>query len=306
MTNQNEKPPTNHKQQQHIDRKRKNVNNNDNAKSIRINPKHEDMLDLCLWSPNHSANPSSFSSPPTTPTPSQWQLSLSPLSSQPSAHPPPQQPNPNPSPPSSPQERAGEGDGEGSIDNDNDNDDNNNNKDAVDNDNDNNDAIDNNSETIVPPYEWATDRPAIVHTLDHLLSNRIEKIKGEVKCKRCECEYEMELDLRDNFSQLEEFIWENKDEMYERAPEVWTNPTLPRCRYCHQDNSAKPVISRSQKAINWLFLLLGQLLGCCTLVQLRYFCKHTKNHRTGAKDRLLYLAYLTLCKQLRPTAPFHR
>nr|GMD05871.1 hypothetical protein Iba_chr06bCG10610 [Ipomoea batatas] len=113
MTNQNEKPPTNHKQQQHIDRKRKNVNNNDNAKSIRINPKHEDMLDLCLWSPNHSATPSSFSSPPTTPTPSQWQLSLSPLSSQPSAHPPPQQPNPNPSPPSSPLEWAGEGEDQG-------------------------------------------------------------------------------------------------------------------------------------------------------------------------------------------------
>nr|GLL29547.1 zinc finger BED domain-containing protein RICESLEEPER 2-like [Ipomoea trifida] len=114
MTNQNEKPPTNHKQQQHIDRKRKNINNNDNAKSIRINPKHEDMLDLCLWSPNHSPTPPSFSSPPTTLTPSQWQLSLSPLSSQPSAHPPlPQQPNPNPSPPSSPLERAGEREDQG-------------------------------------------------------------------------------------------------------------------------------------------------------------------------------------------------
>ncbi|KAL1809528.1 hypothetical protein ACET3Z_026518 [Daucus carota] len=29
-----------------------------------------------------------------------------------------------------------------------------------------------------------------------------------------------------------------------------------------------------------------QMLGCCTVEQLKYFCKHTKNHRTGAKDRV--------------------
>ncbi|XP_031131835.1 formin-like protein 20 [Ipomoea triloba] len=312
MADQNEKPPTN-QQQQHIDRKRKDVatssnNNDDNNKATRINPEHEDMLDLSLWSPNHSATPpSSSSSPPdqlphsiTTPSPSQWQLSLSPLSSSPEepsepsgAHPPPPPPPPppsahppNPSPSSSPPEGAGERERDGSSEGENDND----------NDSD--------SETIVPPYAWATDRPAIVHTLDHLLSNlQIEKIKGGVKCKRCECEYEMDFDLRDKFSQLEVLIWENKDGMYERAPEVWKTPILPKCRYCHQENSAKPVISRSKKAINWLFLLLGQLLGCCTLDQLKYFCQHTKNHRTGAKDRLLYLVYLTLCKQLRPNDP---
>jgi hypothetical protein len=48
------------------------------------------------------------------------------------------------------------------------------------------------------------------------------------------------------------------------------------------------------------------MLGCCTLDQLKYFCKHTKNHRTGAKDRVLFLAYLGLCKQLDPNGPFDR
>ncbi|WOH09609.1 hypothetical protein DCAR_0729067 [Daucus carota subsp. sativus] len=49
-----------------------------------------------------------------------------------------------------------------------------------------------------------------------------------------------------------------------------------------------------------------QMLGCCTVEQLKYFCKHTKNHRTGAKDRVLYLTYLAICKQLDPKGPFHR
>ncbi|KAL4352204.1 hypothetical protein GQ457_06G007910 [Hibiscus cannabinus] len=52
-------------------------------------------------------------------------------------------------------------------------------------------------------------------------------------------------------------------------------------------------------------VLLGKMLGCCKLSELKYFCKHTKNHKTGAKDRVLYLTYMGLCKQLDPTGPFH-
>ncbi|KAG5588223.1 hypothetical protein H5410_048657 [Solanum commersonii] len=48
------------------------------------------------------------------------------------------------------------------------------------------------------------------------------------------------------------------------------------------------------------------MLGCCTLDELKFFCEHTDNHRTGAKDRVLFLAYLTLCRQVDPTGPFHR
>ncbi|CAI9786350.1 unnamed protein product [Fraxinus pennsylvanica] len=94
--------------------------------------------------------------------------------------------------------------------------------------------------------------------------------------------------------------------MHDRAPGLWINPNLPRCRYYKQENCAKPIISEKKKSINWLFLLLGQMLGCCTLEQIKYCYKHTRNHHTGAKDRVLYLTYLSLCKQLDPYGPFDR
>lgn len=46
-----------------------------------------------------------------------------------------------------------------------------------------------------------------------------------------------------------------------------------------------------------VFILGQQMLGCCTLEQLKYFYKQTKNHKMGAKDRVLYLTYLGLCKK---------
>lgn len=94
--------------------------------------------------------------------------------------------------------------------------------------------------------------------------------------------------------------------MCDRAPAIWMNPVLPTCRFCNPDGSLKPDFPKNKKDINWLFLLLGQMLGCCTLEQLKYFCKHTKNHRTGAKDRVLFLTYLALCKQLDPNGPYDR
>ncbi|CAH9116111.1 unnamed protein product [Cuscuta epithymum] len=162
------------------------------------------------------------------------------------------------------------------------------------------------SEFIPPPFPWSTDKRATIQPLSYLVSNKISTITGDVQCKRCERTYVIEFDLHQKFYEIGRFIMENKAIMHDRAPEMWRNPVLPTCRFCEQENSAKPVIASSKKAINWLFLLLGQLLGCCTLEQLRYFCKHTKNHRTGAKDRVLYLTYLSLCKQLDPTGPFDR
>ncbi|KAG5238944.1 hydroxyproline-rich glycoprotein [Salix suchowensis] len=161
-------------------------------------------------------------------------------------------------------------------------------------------------ETVPVLYPWAMDRRAMVHSLDYLLSRRIETINGLVQCKRCEKQYEIGFDLRAKFEEIGAFIAENKSFMHDRAPSDWMNPVLPRCQFCKQENSAKPVIANKKQKINWLFLLLGQMLGCCTLDQLKYFCKHTKNHRTGAKDRVLYLAYLGLCKQLDPNGPFDR
>lgn len=50
-----------------------------------------------------------------------------------------------------------------------------------------------------------------------------------------------------------------------------------------QGNSVKP--SHRKKFINWLFLLLGQMLGYCTLQQLKYLFKHTKNHWPKPKKK---------------------
>ncbi|KAJ7967348.1 Hydroxyproline-rich glycoprotein family protein [Quillaja saponaria] len=162
------------------------------------------------------------------------------------------------------------------------------------------------TDTVPAPFPWATTHRATVHSLNYLLSKQITTITGDVQCKRCERNYEMVLDLKEKFVQVGTFIAENKSSMHDRAPSVWMNPILPTCKYCEQENCVRPIISEKKKAINWLFLLLGQMLGCCTLDQLKYFCKHTKNHRTGAKDRVLYLTYLGLCKQLDPNGPFDR
>lgn len=111
----------------------------------------------------------------------------------------------------------------------------------------------------------------------------------------------MEYDLQEKFKEIADFIKENKFALHDRAPAEWTTPTLPNCETC--GSTLKPVLKK-KRDINWLFLLLGKMLGCCKLSELKYFCKHTKNHRTGAKDRVLYLTYMGLCKQLDPNGPY--
>ncbi|KAK7351839.1 hypothetical protein VNO77_11571 [Canavalia gladiata] len=157
------------------------------------------------------------------------------------------------------------------------------------------------SDTIPPPFPWATDRRAFIHSHKHLVDNNILTITGNVQCKRCEKKFEMEFNLDEKLAKLWMFIQNNNDTMHDRAPKVWMDPVLPKCEYCGQENSVRPLlVNTKKKEINWLFLLLGQMIGCCTLEQLKYFCKHTNNHRTGAKDRLLYSTYMGLCRQLLP------
>uniref|UniRef100_A0A2K1XCI5 DUF7086 domain-containing protein n=1 Tax=Populus trichocarpa TaxID=3694 RepID=A0A2K1XCI5_POPTR len=152
-------------------------------------------------------------------------------------------------------------------------------------------------DTIPAPYPWATTRRAAVHSLEYLLANGLTIISGQMQCKKCDRQYEIEYDLQQKFMEVASFISANKDTMHDRAPSVWLNPTLPDCSFCNKRNCLKPIISK-KRSINWLFLLLGQMLGCCQLKALKYFCKHTMNHRTGAKDRVLYLTYIDLCNQL--------
>ncbi|OMO72705.1 hypothetical protein CCACVL1_17636 [Corchorus capsularis] len=157
------------------------------------------------------------------------------------------------------------------------------------------------TETVPPPFPWATTQRATVQTLDYLLSQNMTKISGEVHCRRCDKVFNIEYDLKTKFTEIASFISNNKFAMHDRAPSDWMNPNLPSCEFC--GSCLKPVVTK-KRSINWLFLLLGKMLGCCKLSELKYFCKHSKNHRTGAKDRLLYLTYVGLCKQLDPNGPF--
>ncbi|KAL5542142.1 hypothetical protein UlMin_009852 [Ulmus minor] len=160
------------------------------------------------------------------------------------------------------------------------------------------------SPTIPPPFPWATNQRAVIHSLEGLASKGITTITGQVQCKQCNQQYNMSYDLQTVFGTIRNFLGRELVNLYDRAPKMWMNPVLPRCEHCGQRNAAKPIMPIKKRQINWLFLLLGQLLGCCTLNQLKYFCKHSNIHRTGAKDRLVYLAYLGLSKQLDPNGPF--
>ncbi|CAJ1973094.1 unnamed protein product [Sphenostylis stenocarpa] len=155
-------------------------------------------------------------------------------------------------------------------------------------------------ETIPPPFPWATDRQATIHCRQYLLENNICTITGTVHCRTCEQEFQLSLDLEEKAAELRRFIQRRKDRMHDRAPAAWLNPVFPKCALCGQENSIRPVIAEDKKQINWLFLLLGQMLGCCTLDHLKHFCKFNGSHRTGAKDRLLYLTYMKLAEQLQP------
>ncbi|RHN73898.1 hypothetical protein MtrunA17_Chr2g0303581 [Medicago truncatula] len=155
------------------------------------------------------------------------------------------------------------------------------------------------------PFIWATNHRAKIHNLNHLLQNKIFSITGDVQCKSCQTKFQMPFDLRTKFDVISQYLVTNMNTMHDRAPKILMNPRLPRCAHCNQENSVKPVIAEKKKNINWLFLLLGQMLGCCKLEQLKYFCKYNNHHRTGAKNRVLYLTYFELCQQLDPSGPFN-
>ncbi|XP_028776234.1 uncharacterized protein LOC114732978 [Neltuma alba] len=160
-----------------------------------------------------------------------------------------------------------------------------------------------NNRTIPPPYPWATNRPAVVHDLRHLVSDlQIETITGMVRCNRCDKDYEIGLNLEQKLNQFWSFVASKRGTMHDRAPEEWSSPPSMTCRYCSGDG-VKPIIDENKDKINWLFLFLGQILGYCTLDQLKYFCGCTRNHRTGAKDRVLYLSYREIFRQLLPEWP---
>ena len=158
--------------------------------------------------------------------------------------------------------------------------------------------------TPPPPFPWATAQPSRHETLATLLRRGVTVVEGEARCKRCNCRATVAFDLEAKFREVREYVAANRHAFNDRAPEPWMNSALPDCDACGEKRCLWPAIPADKGQINWLFLLLGQMLGCCTLDQLKYFCKNTGRHRTGAKNRVLYYAYLEMCKQLEPHGPF--
>ncbi|RLM98007.1 hypothetical protein C2845_PM06G01220 [Panicum miliaceum] len=157
---------------------------------------------------------------------------------------------------------------------------------------------------VVPPYPWSTERVGVHHSLAELSRRGVEAVTGELRCKRCEDLRLVTLDARARFEDLRGYISRNVQGMDDRAPRRWKEPALPDCERCGQRGSMRPVIPADKHRINWVFLLLSEMLGVCTLEQLKYFCEHTHQHRTGAKDRVLYSTYMELCNQLLPNGLF--
>ncbi|XP_039840834.1 uncharacterized protein LOC120700650 [Panicum virgatum] len=147
-------------------------------------------------------------------------------------------------------------------------------------------------------------RVGVHHSLAELSRRGVEAVTGELRCKRCGEVRLVTLDARARFADLHAYIACNVQDMDDRAPRRWKEPALPDCERCGQRGSMRPVIPADKPRINWVFLLLSEMLGVCTLEQLKHFCEHTHKHRTGAKDRVLYSTYMELCNQLLPNGLF--
>lgn len=161
------------------------------------------------------------------------------------------------------------------------------------------------NKNIEAPFPWATSKRATVHTLEYLLSHKLTTITGIVECRNCHAQREIEFDLMEKFKKVSDFILENKQELYNREMIDWMMvPMFLNCNSCWFKNCMKPVISQKKRGINWLFYLLGDMIGCCTILQLQYFCRHTQGLRYVNKDQLIYFTYFELCKQLLPEGPF--
>jgi hypothetical protein len=145
----------------------------------------------------------------------------------------------------------------------------------------------------------------IHHPISHLSALGITTVEGEVQCRCCYARKTISYDIAAKFREVHDFVSRNVRDMNDhRVPEAWMSPAKLDCDVCGRRSIVRPVIPAEKERINWVFLLLGQTLGYCTLEQLKYFCVRTR-HRTGAKDRVLYSVYMELCNQLCPDRLFN-
>ncbi|XP_028789315.1 uncharacterized protein LOC114745319 [Neltuma alba] len=78
--------------------------------------------------------------------------------------------------------------------------------------------------TIEPPYPWASNMRAKVLSIEELISKNILFITGDVHCRECKKQFQMEYDLLSKFSEVVSFLVNENDKMHNRAPEVWLKP----------------------------------------------------------------------------------
>lgn len=150
---------------------------------------------------------------------------------------------------------------------------------------------------IEPPYPWATDQRARVHSLTQLKGIRV--VSGKAKCSD-HGHFTVSYNVKEKFREITEFIRNGKEGWNGWAPQPWTIPKPPVCNRKHCRGYCTVIISEKKRAIDWLFLVLGQHVGLCSPAQLRYFCKHNHLPYNGSRLEGLYKVYLTLCKQLHP------
>ncbi|KAM6574386.1 hypothetical protein CsatA_022713 [Cannabis sativa] len=162
-----------------------------------------------------------------------------------------------------------------------------------------------------PLYPWARAQPCKVYSFNYLMTNKIMVIKGRVECNICRREFVKELDLQDEFHNIGMgLIREMTRNMKENRSGHRDGAVVPRpyatlgCKVCGHKDSVRPIVLDDNDIddfydINWLFLMLSQLLGWCTCVQLMHFCSTNKipySNKTY-KDRLLFLTYMDLWRQ---------
>lgn len=158
-----------------------------------------------------------------------------------------------------------------------------------------------------PPFPWAANTTGTkICTLEYILYTlHIDSVSADFKCMICGDVEKVEYNLAHKYMQVSDYIHRKGTKMGGIASNSWQFPTRPQCKNCNNKRRClEEVIKKDNNSINWLFLFVGKLIGCCKVQQLKEFCEQNEIECSGTKPRLVYLTYLGLCKQLDPQASY--
>ncbi|KAK1583437.1 hypothetical protein Q3G72_023773 [Acer saccharum] len=154
-------------------------------------------------------------------------------------------------------------------------------------------------------FAWATARNSLVQTLDYLEAHNLETIQGRLICDGCRQITVMETNVRQHVDEIQNYIVQNDIDLQGLAPLPWFQPNPPVCQLCNC-SYLKPVLPPDMAHINWLFLFCENLIGFCSVKQLRFFLRENgKLDNRKSKQRLVYCMFREIARQLRPTGPLH-